>query len=293
MAMRQISTSDLRLSRNLEWLAGQTLRHGVGCAVLLLRPGMGGGEPGGGAALPTLEALARWVRPLLRHSDHLAVQAGLGLGIVLHDAGEPGARLVLERLRQALAPRPEVEGATPGMTAATELAIGLATAEPTAPVRVPAVARELCARASVPDPALAFALGALTPQAVAPAVARLRRVSQRHRLARHTRATHAPSAMLPAAPGGDELERLRAQADALGVPYVTLPVCLPASVAPLLAPDLLREVRAAPLGRTRHTLTVAMDDPTDRAAIARLRAATGLAIFPVLASAGDLARTLR
>jgi hypothetical protein len=162
-------------------------------------------------------------------------------------------------------------------------------------VRVPAVARELRARASVPDPALSFPLRALMPLAVAPSGARLRRVSQRHRLARHTHATHAPNATLPAmaAPGEDELERLRAQADALGVPYVTLPACLPASVAPLLAPDLLREVRAAPLGRTRRTLTVAMDDPTDRTAIARLSAATGLAIFPVLASAGDLARTLR
>jgi hypothetical protein len=293
--MRQISTSALTPSRSLEWFTEQVLRRGVGCSVLVLRPAAhdvrhrahaGGGEPGDGSV--PLEALACQVRPLLRQSDQLAVAAGVGLGLVLHGADEQGARIVHERIRHALTPPREAGGPV----ADAELVIGLATAEPTAPVRVPAVARDLCSLASVPDPALSIPL---TPHEVAPAGARLRRVSQPRRLARHTHATHAPNAPHPVAPahGGDEMEHLRAQADALGVPYVKLPARLPVSLAPLLAPDLLREVRAAPIGRTRDTLTVAMDDPTDRMAIARLSAATGLAIFPVLASAGDLARTLR
>jgi hypothetical protein len=293
--MRQISANDLTLSRSLQWFAGQALRRGVGCSVMVLRPSAHGARPGahaGGAARgdpATLEALARCVRPLLRHSDHLMVEQGAGIGIVLHGADEEGARIVHGRIRQALAQ----VASGPAAATSVEMVIGLATAEPTAAVRVPAVARDLCALATVPDQALSFPLGQGAPQAASMS-ARPRRTGQRRRPARRTRDTRSGGpAVRPSTHGGEELDHLRAQADALGVPYVTLPPRLPESLAPLLAADLLREVRAAPIGRTRDTLTVAMDDPTDRAAIARLAAATGLTIFPVLASAGDLARTLR
>ena len=36
--MRQISANDLTLSRSLQWFAGQALRRGVGCSVMVLRP---------------------------------------------------------------------------------------------------------------------------------------------------------------------------------------------------------------------------------------------------------------
>jgi hypothetical protein len=298
--MRQISANDLTLSRSLQWFAGQALRRGVGCSVLVLRPSAHGarhstraagtGAPGGDPA--TLEALAHCVRPLLRQSDHLALADGAGIGIVLHGADEEGARIVHGRIRQALAL--PAAGNGPAAMVCMELVIGLATAEPTAAVRVPAVARDLCSLAAMPDQALSFPLGQIAPRAVAPVGARPRRTVQRRRPARRTRGTPSagPATRAPTYEG-EELDHLRAQADALGVPYVKLPPRLPASLAPLLAAELLREVRAAPIGRTRDTLTVAMDDPTDRAAIARLSAATGLAIFPVLASAGDLARALR
>jgi hypothetical protein len=298
--MRQISTNDLTLSRSLQWFAGQALRRGVGCSVMVLRPSArgaryslrasGGGARGGDPA--TLEALARYVRPLLRQSDHLAVEDGAGIGIVLHGADQEGARIVHERIRQVLALPADASG--PAAAACVEMVIGLATAEATAAVRVPVVARDLCSLATMPDQALSFPLGQLMPHAVALESARPRRTGQRRRPARRTLATHIPSPAVHAPPhGGDDLDHLRAQADALGVPYVKLPPRLPESLAVLLAADLLREVRAAPIGRTRDTLTVAMDDPTDREAIARLSAATGLTIFPVLVSAGDLARTLR
>jgi hypothetical protein len=291
--MRQISAKDLMLSQSLQWFARQALRHGAGCSVLVLRPAAAGlrhGPRAGGAKaggdFVTLEALARRVRPLLRQSDHVALESGVGLGIVLHGANEQGARLVHGRIRQALAPQADAPGRE---AACAQLVIGLATAEPTAPVRVPAVARDLCALASVPDQALSFPLGMAMAHSVAPASVRPHRVSQRRRLGRHSRATHA-LIPVPPTPVEEELDHLRAQADALGVPYVKLPPHVPESLTPLLEPDLLREVGAAPIGRTRDTLTVAMGDPTDHAAIARLAAASGLVIFPVLASLDDLAR---
>jgi hypothetical protein len=73
---------------------------------------------------------------------------------------------------------------------------------------------------------------------------------------------------------------------------VRLPPRLPASARRALSPELARELRAVAIGRARDTLTVAMDDPADAAAVLRLRASTGLAIFPVLATAEEIEHAL-
>jgi hypothetical protein len=92
---------------------------------------------------------------------------------------------------------------------------------------------------------------------------------------------HLPS--LPQ-PSGDDEEELPALARKLGIPYLTLlPHNLPARVQRLVNPSLAQELRCFPLGRERNTLTVAMQNPQDDAALNRLHEETGLLIFPVLA----------
>ena len=84
---------------------------------------------------------------------------------------------------------------------------------------------------------------------------------------------------------GHEMQEaeLSALARKLGVPYLLLlPQLSPAKVKLLVNPKLAQELRCYPLGRERGTLTVAMSNPCDSSAIARLRRETGLHIFPVL-----------
>lgn len=94
-----------------------------------------------------------------------------------------------------------------------------------------------------------------------------------------------PLRHLPAEPQTTENDtELHALARKLGIPYLTLlPHKLPSGVQRLVNPSLAQELRCFPIGRERNTLTVAMQDPQDNAALDRLHEETGLLIFPVLA----------
>lgn len=89
-----------------------------------------------------------------------------------------------------------------------------------------------------------------------------------------------------------EADTLRRRAGYLGVPYMRLPRQVDATAARAIPAALARELRAVPLGRNRFVLTVAMEHPNDANALLHLRAATGLAIFPVLAAADEIERLL-
>lgn len=81
----------------------------------------------------------------------------------------------------------------------------------------------------------------------------------------------------------DPEQELPALARKLGIPYLTLlPRTLPRSLQQLVTPKLAQELRCYPVGRDRNMLTVAMLDPADHSALARLKQETGLHIFPVL-----------
>ena len=82
----------------------------------------------------------------------------------------------------------------------------------------------------------------------------------------------------------DELDQeLPVLARKLGIPYLTLlPRKLPQSLQHLVNPKLAQELHCYPLGRERNMLTVAMLNPVDHSALARLKQETGLHIFPVL-----------
>ncbi len=88
----------------------------------------------------------------------------------------------------------------------------------------------------------------------------------------------------------DELSSL---ARKLGIPYLSLLPRKPSQrVQQLVNPKLAQELRCYPIGRERNTLTVAMLDPQDQSALARLQQETGLHIFPVLTHPQELQTAL-
>jgi hypothetical protein len=73
-----------------------------------------------------------------------------------------------------------------------------------------------------------------------------------------------------------------------GIPFMQLPTRLPSRLKQLIPYSLACELHCAPVGRDHHRLTVAMAYPTDIQAIDRLRATTGMTIFPVACEAKSL-----
>lgn len=95
------------------------------------------------------------------------------------------------------------------------------------------------------------------------------------------RQSHPEAAPVAADPLDEELPIL---ARKLGIPYLSLlPRKLPNDLQHLVTPSLAHELHCFPVGRERDTLTVAMLNPRDSQALARLRTETGMRIFPVLA----------
>lgn len=91
---------------------------------------------------------------------------------------------------------------------------------------------------------------------------------------------------------GAQSRALRCRADGLGVPYMLALSQQSDACLGMISPELARELGAVPIGRERGILTVAMRDPDDTAAMSRLRLASGMAIFPVLADRVELERAL-
>jgi hypothetical protein len=90
----------------------------------------------------------------------------------------------------------------------------------------------------------------------------------------------------------DQRDRLRLRALSLGVPFLHLPPALPPECVGALSLELARELRAVPVGRTATALTIALDTRWSSRTLFRLRAATGLEIFPVLTQPDELDRAL-
>ena len=295
---RQWSCGD-ELAGRLRWHVHACLRQGEQCSIVLFRPVE---QPESRSpALDTgcaLGYLAERLTPTIRRTDAIEIDGGRALAIVLPGAEREGARAVYQRLRDLLAP-PPLPGDAPfvlGLSYATgaeewssECALDTALGDAGVPralvtLGLPVDYRE---RRWLGVPAPAAPRGGWRPEVlptpVAPAKAAGRRSSQHLRLVGSVAASERSARAN---------ETLRERAHALGVPYVQLPETLPASCVEALAPELARELGAVPIGRSRTTLTVAMYNPQDVPAIMRLRAATGLAIFPVLAPADQLNRAL-
>jgi hypothetical protein len=291
------------LTARLQWHVHQALHQGLDCSILTFcllatdPPAASAAE----ARLLPLAALAERLRPLVRASDPIEIEEYEVLGLVLPAAGHEDIHVVFSRLCDHLTAPP------PHRDVMLRLALGFATvSQPDAG----SCAAELALTAACEPRSVVSIAVAAKPPAGAPGPD-ARRTADRRRSRRATaedadvdapRTQAAPTIaggrrryLQVVSPARDSAERdpLRDQARALGVPYVQLPHQLPATCRESLSAELARELCAVPIGRSRNTLTVAMHNPRDAAAVLRLRAATGLSIFPVLAAPDELERALR
>src|SRR5258706_9795082 len=280
------------LGYHLQWHAGQRARRGIRCSVLVLRP-LGHADqallaplPGHPASLverpSTLSQVAERLRPLLRCNDVVEVEERLGVGVLLYDADEEGARVVCERLRRELAQMAFDRLPGGAVVEDLHLAVGCSTAEPTDAGRIPALVRELAEDAVTPDLCLSVPLMHIDAhEPGAEAVRRDARIASR-KVARSLRGgTDQPAPyMLPpeleARGATVEGAELRHQADALGVPYVYLLEQVAPSLRRFIPAELAAEVCAVPIGLTRSELTGVMRDPVHQCAVPRLRRAGAL-----------------
>ncbi len=93
--------------------------------------------------------------------------------------------------------------------------------------------------------------------------------------------------------GQQQKDELSLLARKLGIPYLSLLPRKPSQrVQQLVSPRLAQELQCYPIGRERNMLTVAMLDPQDQSALARLQQETGLSIFPVLTHPQELQTAL-
>lgn len=284
------------LAGRLRWHVHHCLRQGDNCSIMLFRslehPENGDSAPDAARALAYL---AERLTSVIRRTDAIEIEASRALAIVLAGAGRDGARAVYQRLRDLLTP-PPLPGDTPfvlGLSYATGAEEWDSECALDAALRgacIPRVLVTLGLPADYQPRRWLGAAAAATPRHDRPAATR------RAPYARPAVAAKRSGRHLRLVASGERpprtIEALREHARVLGVPYVQLPAIVPAACAEALTPELARELGAVPIGRSRTTLTVAMRNPHDMAAIGRLRAATGLAIFPVLASPDELNRVL-
>lgn len=267
-----------------------------------------------------MPVLARQLRALVRDTDEIHVDGERGIAVLLSGAGARGSRVVMSRLAEALdesaLPSPSLFTPKRRQNAPWKLAIGcsevtrldLTTTERLtqvvahawrpqqritpflAPRRIstypPVVARDVSPRMTYPPRQRITSAPLLGASARSPENARSVPLGQGK-----TRRTPRLRLIRGGKPRYTE-ETMRQQAQALGVPFLHLPRRLPGEGWHGISAELASELRAVPVGYSRHVLTVAMDNPRDIAAVLRLRAITGLAIFPVLALPEELDRAL-
>lgn len=290
------------------------------CTLLIVHPFEA--EPSNGLRRITSGAansalLARRLRALVRKTDEIHIDGERGIAVVLRGTGYRGGRVVMLRLARAL------DGSTlpVGGTFATgwrqndipwKLAIGcsevtrqdLATPERLAravarawrpqetvvtattsrrtPTYPPGISREMPTRFSYPPRRRITSVPLTATPARSPENARSGPLSQGR-----VRRTPPLRLIRGGKPRYSE-ETMRLHAQALGVPFLRLPRRLPGFAWHGISAELAHELRAVPVGCSQHVLTVAMDNPRDIGAVLRLRAITGLAIFPVLALPEEL-----
>ncbi len=270
-------------------------KHAEDCSLLVLRLLDHPAHAPTPAELPWLHAhLAERLRGLVRGGDSIEVAGTVGVGVVLHEAGYAGARAALERISGALT------AATPTDDASYLVALGMTTS--TVEWRDEGAVADAVRRAWQAQNVVLTALPRAKTDELAAQPSTLEgttgTAAQAQRRPRRASAQVKPrlaaGADLPSQSTGNTPGSaiMRERALALGVPYVELPSRVSSACRRAVAPALARELRVVPIGRTRGTLTVAMGDPADSAAVQRLGVETGLSIFPVLASPDALDRAL-
>ena len=270
------------------------------CAVMVMRPSGHASACEADVPLPSLSpaalaTLTKRIRARVRGTDQVIVEPRFGtLAVVLYDAGATGARAVTERLCAALESGATVPGLYPPEA---RLSVGYSPAGSLTPQDSARVVRAACRMrrlitVDISEPSLPpMRQPHLDPTWITAPDAPVTRAGHSERRASIVALKHEPQDVAGAEARPDS-DALRAAARELGVPYAQIPRRLPAACRRAIAPELARSLRAVPIGRTRGVLTVAMQNPSDTCSVERLRGATGLTVFPVLADAEEIERAL-
>ncbi|HLY31119.1 MAG TPA: hypothetical protein VKQ36_08815 [Ktedonobacterales bacterium] len=231
-----------------------------------------------------LRALGRLIHPLIRRADELLITSE-GIAVLLHDPSVDGARCVAQRLIDTLSAPADMPEVSEGMT---PLRLGIGYSHETLATR-----QEESDNAPSITPASVLnarcdALFADACEAATRAFVLLPHAP--HATAMSGRAS--AGAGKGAAQAALQNNSLRRNAQTLGAPYIHLPTQLSATCRQAISYELASKLHAIPIGRTRTTLTVAMERPDDQQALLQLRLTTGLAIFPVLSASDEIERAL-
>jgi len=206
-----------------------------------------------------LEQVLVNMRRSIRADDQLLVHGSTGVALLLPDVDRVGAERILERVYHSINLL-QPETVIPPLKRETEIVIGIG---------------------SYPHPS--HSTDALLAQASIVARRIILRPAVRVQLPIPLEQIGGEAATFV-----DEAKNVASRCQLQGIPFMHLPARVPSRLKHLISYELARELRCAPVGRDHNRLTVAMADPTDAAAIERLREATKLTIFPVSCEIGTL-----
>ncbi|MEO8971594.1 MAG: hypothetical protein ABI406_08360 [Ktedonobacteraceae bacterium] len=195
------------------------------------------------------------VRRAIRTRDQLLIHDGIGVALILPNVDSQGMYSILERVYQSVRLL-QSETVIPPLKRETDIVMGIG---------------------SYPEPGTSLELLlSHTSNTV-------------HRLTlRPAIMTQAWDSKETSPVASKPLERFVEQAESVSentargkIPFMQLPVKLPARLKNLIPYALALELRCAPVGRDHHCLTVAVADPTNCETLQHLRDITGMTIFPV------------
>lgn len=197
------------------------------------------------------------VQRVIRIDDIMLIHARTGAAVIFPDVDQQGIERILERVYASL---DLLQGETlqPPLIREMVIQLGIGTC---------------CPPASSVDKLLAQAGQVARSLVLQPAL---------------TRQLHGVKPIPTSIPSDDRAAAARPPA----APYLQLPEKVAAHLTTLLPYKLAQELRCVPVGRQQQMLTVALADPANAEHIQRLRAATGLTIFPVACDEDGLNRLL-
>lgn len=214
------------------------------------------------APASVLETVLVNVRRVMRNSEHVLVQKGVGAAIILPEVGQWDALAILERIYNSVSLL-QAETVVPPLMYETVISMGVGTwgewGEPGALEsllhRAGRVARCFNLR-----PVIAAQSREVWPAGVS---SRSQRSKARGQKARFE-----------------------------GIPFMELPAELPVRLQQLIPYHIAAQLRCVVVGRGQGRLTVAMVDPLQHESIGRLQQLTGLRIFPVSCNEEELSSLL-
>jgi Type II secretion system (T2SS), protein E, N-terminal domain len=202
-----------------------------------------------------LEQVLVNVRRAIRSSDQLLIHEGTGAALVLPAVDQAGMYSILERVYQSVSLL-QSETVIPPLKRETDIVIGIG---------------------SYPEPSISLEMLLCHTGNTA------RRLTLRPAIMAHIWSGEdtTPIAMQPLEHFVEQAEQVSENKVHSNVPFMQLPAKLPSRLKNLIPYSTALELHCAPVGRDHHYLTVAMEDPTNRETLQRLRAITGMTIFPV------------